>query len=409
MQHQVWQIASGAEGRDYSWLFLKHDLMFLGPGRYGPYETEHYWRVVERGEFTRQKIGTVRNLSERVRPGDIVLLRKVHQVVAIGVVVEDEDGSNGYRHDGNFGDVYGWDLEHTRRVIWQEQLARELKRIQTDSELFASYKQQPTFTRVRDQETLDRISPLISKCVQRPLKPRPDRLPPVLSPAELGQKLFSKGMPNNAVDNVLGAIERQQRLLKWYYAQGEESSRPDEHEVVAHMILPLLLAMGWSEQLLAVEWHKVDLAAFRGTPTTAERCVLLCEAKRMRHGLQNVRDQALDYVKKLKLSGCRKILLTQGSRFYLYDRGDGTWPAHAEPTGYINLERIRENHIAPANTNAVETLMALTPAGVQRTVGEVPGKHEILPRLYNSLAGSSSCGSGATSAGPGRRGGQAKG
>ena len=38
----LWQIASGDQGRDYSWLFLKHDLMFLGPGRFGPYEEQKY-------------------------------------------------------------------------------------------------------------------------------------------------------------------------------------------------------------------------------------------------------------------------------------------------------------------------------------------------------------------------------
>ncbi|MHC4090223.1 MAG: hypothetical protein ACYSVY_08085 [Planctomycetota bacterium] len=370
MARGVWQIAAGETGREYSQLFLDHDLMFMGPGWFGAYNSDKYNEAVDKGEITAQKCGMVRSFAERVVPGDIVLLRKVHRVAAVGVVVEDDDGGNGYRHDENFGDVYGWSLEHTRRVMWQAQSARELKRIQADGELFAAYKQQHTFTRVRDQETLDRIAPLIPKCVERPLRSRPDQLPPVLNLDELGQKLFSKGLANDAVDNVLRAIERQRRLLTWYDAQGKESQRPDEHEVVAHMVLPLLLAMGWSEQLLAVEWNKVDLAAFWRTPTTAERCVLVCEAKRMRHGLQNVRDQALNYVKIRKLTGCRKILLTQGARFYLYDRVDGAWPADAEPTGYINLERIRENHIAPANTNAVETLMALTPAGVSRAVGK---------------------------------------
>ncbi len=67
--------------------------------------------------------------------------------------------------------------------------------------------------------------------------------------------------------------------LGWYREYGHASARPDEHEVVAHMVLPLLLALGWSEQLLAVEWHKVDLAGFWGTPTIPENCVLMCEAK----------------------------------------------------------------------------------------------------------------------------------
>ena len=57
---------------------------------------------------------------------------------------------------------------------------------------------------------------------------------------------------------------------------------------MAHIILPLLLALGWSEQLLAVEWQKIDLAAFGSTPTTAKTCVLVCEAEGLGHGLQDV-------------------------------------------------------------------------------------------------------------------------
>jgi hypothetical protein len=231
--------------------------------------------------------------------------------------------------------------------------------------LFGARKQIPTFTQVNDLKVLDPIQVLIEKCVKRPLKPRPDPVPAPLSLEDLGQALFAKGLSNSAVDQALKAIERQRRLLRWYDEFGLASARPDEHEVVAHMILPLLLALGWSEQLLAVEWHKVDLAGFWGTPTTAERCVLVCEAKRPGHGLRGIFKQAKGYVEKLSLTECRKILLTQGGRFYLHRRGaDGAW--EDEPSGYVNVEKIRTNHIAPANADAVETLMALTPGSVHR-------------------------------------------
>ncbi|MDZ4779859.1 MAG: hypothetical protein SGJ19_06380 [Planctomycetia bacterium] len=67
--------------------------------------------------------------------------------------------------------------------------------------------------------------------------------------------------------------------MKWYRSSGLATNRPSEHEIVAQVILPLMIALGWSEQLLAVEWHKIDLAVFRGTPTDAEHCELVCEAK----------------------------------------------------------------------------------------------------------------------------------
>jgi hypothetical protein len=359
----VWQVASGDVGRDYSRLFLQHDVMFLGPGRYGPYDPVVYRNVVASGEFTGQKIGSIERFAQGVKPGDHVLLRRGRTVIAIGMVPDDPAG--GYRHDERFDDVYGWDLQHSQRVVWQDHLGTALAALQQTGKLFGQRKQVPTFTAVEDPIVVGPVQPLLSQCSSRPLKELPLPPPRPLSLEELGAALFSRGLANDAVDKVQRAVERQRRLLAWYYAHGAESNRPDEHEVVSHMILPLLLALGWSEQLLAVEWGKVDLAGFWSTPTTAERCVLVCEAKRMGHGLQDVRAQAMAYVAKHALNGCRTMLLTQGARFYLYHRSPGgEWPE--EPDGYLNVEKIRTEHLAPAGTNAIDAFIALTPAGVAR-------------------------------------------
>jgi hypothetical protein len=166
------------------------------------------------------------------------------------------------------------------------------------------------------------------------------------------------------VDELLAAIHRQRRLLQWYKDHGSASARPSEHEVVAYMVLPMLLALSWSEQLLAVEWKSVDLAAFRRTPTTPDACVLACEAKSMGEGLQDTFGQASRYVERLKLENCRKILLTQGGRFYLYEWSSdhGGWAS--APTGYLNVESVRRLYVVPPGTDALETIMKLTPARV---------------------------------------------
>jgi hypothetical protein len=358
-----WQVAAGDEGRDCSWLCRQHDLMFLGPGRYGPYDPESYRSVVATGAFSGFTIGSIGAFCREVRPGDVVLLRRGHRVVAIGLVPDPDE--EGYRHDEALDDVYGWDMCHTRRVIWQDHLDDKLGALQSSGPLFGKRKMIPMFTRVMDENVLKHVQTLGDQCAKRDLKARPKPVPAPLSLEDLGQALFAKGLSNSAVDQALAAIQRQRRLLRWYEAFGKDSVRPDEQEVVAHMVLPLLLALGWSEQLLAVQWRKVDLAGFWGTPTTPEKCVLVCEAKRPEHGLQGVFEQGKGYVDSLSLTECRKILLTQGGRFYLYRRrASGTW--EDEPSGYINVEKIRTDHIAPSNADAVETLMALTPAGVHR-------------------------------------------
>lgn len=356
-------MAAGEAGRFYSDIFLKHDVMFLGPGYFGPYDAEIYRRAVGEGEAGSGIVGNIASFHDNVQPGEIVLMREGHRVKAVGVVADAN-----YEWNETFDDVYGWGLEHTRRVIWQERLNANIEQIQAESPLFGHRKQIPTFTRVNDESVLERLRSLFPLIKQRPLKQLPAALPKPLSLDEVGQQLFARGVANDAVVKVIAAIERQRRLLGWYQKFGYDSARPTEHEVVAHTVLPLLLALGWSEQLLAVEWKKIDLAAFWGTPTTEKNCVLVCEAKARNHGLQGVREQAFSYVNELKLSVCQKVLLTDGGRFYLHERKQPNANWGEQAVGYVNVEKIRTNHIAPPGTNAIDTIVALTPAAASRGI-----------------------------------------
>lgn len=354
---RVWQIAGGELGRRYDDLFLKHDVMFCGPGRFGPFDAAVYSKAAADGQITTGEYTRVSRFSE-VRPGDVVLLRSGYTVLSMGIVAE-----GGYFHSTTFDDVFGWDLEHACRVIWQHDLNGELQTIQAERALFADRKQIPTFTAVADAKILDPLRSLLERCRERPLRPLPPAPPAPLSMEELANALFKRGLGFDAVDRVCAALEKQRRLIGWYQNSAMAGSRPTEHEVVAHIILPMLLALGWSEQLLAVEWHKIDLAVFNGTPTDASRCKLVCEAKSMEHGLQDDFQQAAGYVERHGLTECNKIVLANGGRFYLFRRHPGaTWSA--EPDGYLNVLKIREDHLLPAGTNAVDTLMALTPARI---------------------------------------------
>ena len=359
---QVWQMAAGEAGRFYSDLFLKHDVMFLGPGSFGAYNADAYRQAVEEGSAGRGIVGNIRNFHDHVQPGEIVLMRTGHLVKAIGVVADAQ-----YEWNEAFDDVYGWTLQHTRRVIWQDHLNDDIEQIQAKRPLFWSRKQIPTFTRVNEESILAPVRSLFPLIKRRPLRQLPAPLPKPLTLDEVGQQLFARGVANDAVDKVIRAIERQRRLLRWYEQFGDESSRPTEHEVVAHTVLPLLIALGWSEQLLSVEWKKIDLAAFWKTPTTEKHCVLVCEAKTRYHGLQDVRKQAFDYVGKLKLVACRTVLLTDGGRFYLFGRESANVAWGDQAIGYLNVEKIRTDHIAPTKTNAIDTIVALTPAAACRS------------------------------------------
>lgn len=355
----IWQVSAGDSRRDFSDLFLKYDLMLAGPGRFGPYDKKLYDRAIAQGLCTQRKIGFVKAFVEKVQAGDIVLLRDKNQFVAIGYIPKES-----YFHDETYDDIYTWDLQHARRVVWQQHLQADLKKLKLS---WGSGKQTSMFSKIKKSHVISAIKPLKIRFENRKLKPLPPKTRS-LSLQEFGEELFSRGLPNNSVDQLIKAIERQRRLIRWYNLHGKVSDRPTEHEIVAHMVLPLLLALGWSEQLLAVEWKRVDLAAFTEAPTGPKNCCLVCEAKRFGHGLQNVFKQASKYVKKHKLRNCQKILLTQGKNLYIYEKSGSSWDD--KPVGYLNIDKIRMHYLVPEGTNAVDTIMALTPSGIHRKIGK---------------------------------------
>jgi hypothetical protein len=358
--HKFIQIAAGTSERNYTHLFLDHDVMLIGPGNPGPFDKDKMkdYKLPQSGDYSQ-----LNSFVNYTAPGHIVLLRNVHRIVAVGVVAEAD-----YKWSETFDDVYGWDLQHVRRVIWQDQLTQELDALQDkEGDLYSHMKQIPTISAVNSEKVLDPIKPLLSNLQERELRELPPAPPAPLELDDVGHELFSRGLPNDSVDRLIQSIQRQRRMLKWYGSEvGKQSGRPTEHEVVAHMILPFMLALGWSEQLLAVEWKRIDLAAFWGTPTTEDKCELVCEAKGLGHGLQNVYEQAKRYTERYNLSPCTKTLLTDGARLYLYEKANGQW--NEKPSGYINIMKIRTNHVAPENTSAINTIMALTPSGIGREV-----------------------------------------
>jgi hypothetical protein len=353
----VWQIACGNKGRRYDDLFIAHDIMLIGPGRLGEYNKPKYEAAVADGVIKKSRADMIKAFAADAQPGDVILARSGYRVVAIGYLVEY------YEHNQNFDDIDGWDLEHTRRVLWQDHLTGQLSELQAESDLFADRKQIPTFTRVGTRSMLDRVEPMANAFRGRPLRELPPRVPWAMSPEAIKNALFREGLGFDAVQQVERTINKLAGLLEFYRHNGQRD-RPSEHEIVAHVTVPILLALGWSEQLLAVEWHKVDLAVFSGTPTTKDNCVLLCEAKGANSPTGRVVEQAARYWQQLALNNCRKLLVAAGGRLYLYRRAGEGW--ESSPSGYVNLLKIRRRHLLPANTDAIETLMALTPSHVSR-------------------------------------------
>jgi hypothetical protein len=339
---QLWQIAAGEPARDYSELFLEHDLMLIGPGTPGPAPGPAY--------IGAGMMNAIHSFATGPSPGDPVLMRLGHDVVAVGII----PAQGGYSWEGHYDDVLGWDLQHTRRVQWEPDLLAHFPDLK---KVFETRKQQPTFTRVHVVDST-RVRQLASRFVARALKPLPT-VGPILKREELGIALFASGVANDVVDRLINVLEQVKRLSAWYKGK-HAGQRPTEHEVVAHILVPLLRSLGWSEQLLGVEWNRVDVAVFDRTPTTKENCVAVFEAKGLGEPLTSAFEQARTYVERLELERCRLIVTADGGRLMVYRRNDdGSWPE--QPFGYLNCSAPREAHLLPKQASSIQTLVGLLP------------------------------------------------
>src|SRR5450432_1100294 len=110
---RVWQVGAGDTDRNYGDVCLKFDVMVVGPGILGPYSAELY-----------ADLGDIKNSIRRfyeAEQGDIILLRiGTGRVLAAGILADDQPTCLDV-----FGDVDGWTLQHTRRVRWFRNSARE--------------------------------------------------------------------------------------------------------------------------------------------------------------------------------------------------------------------------------------------------------------------------------------------
>ena len=281
----LWQIAAGDYGRRYHDLFIKHDVMFLGPGYTGNFADNEtaYQEAYESNHIRKSELDRVKRFYHQVNKGDFVVARAGHEAVALGVVADDQT-----EWDERFDDVYGWEVQHRRRVCWQD-FSSELNRIQASSKLFSNQIQVKTFTKW-DQS---RIEHLFDRSVERELKPLPSLPSNVLDPAELSGLLYERGIAFDLAEKFGTTLVKINQLIKFYQSKQNEGGRPSEHEVVPYLIIPLLQGLGWSQQLIGVEWQKIDAAIFRRTPTKHANCCLVVEAKGMWDGLQNAREQAI--------------------------------------------------------------------------------------------------------------------
>jgi hypothetical protein len=329
-----WQIAAGSEGRDYAADFLRLGMAFVG------------------GEVQCQTMADV-------QVGDCVILKQGRtQMVAAGLVVERKGVHRGDGDKQWLRDFDGWDLRAWCHVDW-----RVPKRPRTVREFF----NRNTICKLG----LPALRAEADKLLTLPVHPHDKEPQPteLVTDAEILDFLINKGLRPAAAEELTQAFNRI-RLLARYYRNQCEWEDIREHETRTFLVMPLLLALGWSEQQLKIELTakgvgKMDVACFskayqrdrKGRPNHDD-CVLIIETKGFKSGLSFTHHQAKRYAQEFP--SCKAVVVTNGYCYKTYPK-DKTGAFADYPSAYLNLLDPRQRYpLDPVNVGgALEVLRLL--------------------------------------------------
>lgn len=339
----IWQQAAGDTDRNYSDICLRWDVILNGPGYAGPWPSCE--KPLRDDERSSRKVTDIKRFSEEMKDGDLIVLRVgTSTVLGVGQVV----GSYEWREE--FGDIDGWDLQHVRRVRW-------VWRDRNNPKTFDTYalKLGDTTQKLSEGPVMDWLSTL--KIPDESLTRSPVDLPnPTkkneITVTEISEFLFDHGVASASITNLQNEIGELTRIAKWY----QRSSKPSEHETVAYLVVPLLRALGWTPQRMAVEWNHVDVALFEQLPRSDETLRVVVEAKKMDNSCLTAMSQAMTYANG-KVS-CHRLIVTDGLRYGVYTRHESE---QFNLYAYLNLARLMNDYPIYECNGAEEALLAMAP------------------------------------------------
>lgn len=323
----IWQVAAGDTDRDYAEICLRWDAIMVGPGDEGPWPDCR--AALKSWPVTSRKLTDIGLFCTEVADGDLVILRiGTCLVYGIGIVV------GRYEWNPHFGDIDGWNLQHVRRVKWIWKASGKPREF-------------PTYTMKLGNTTQRLDSPAINEWIKslnipqstldRKLVSLPPRMPEKEINSEVGvediaEYLFDAGVANSSVEHLTDQIGELRRIARWY----GKGNQPSEAETKAYLVIPLLRALGWTPQRMALEWNSLDIALFNNLPRKDANLAALVEAKTIEKSCLTARSQAENYAVQKGRKGCKRLIVTNGIRYgvFLKDKSNA-FAAH--PAAYLNL------------------------------------------------------------------------
>jgi len=318
--NSYWQIAAGSSGRDYSNIFLKFGMAFVGG------ETQ------------------IATMSE-VNIGDIVFLKQgTQKILAAGKVVSRNGAHNGFADKEWLMDFDGWDLPSYCNVDW----------FQPGNPIIINGLTRATIQRVHQQKQKDAADAIIKTGVSVPVISEPSATNPVKDD-ELLKFLIKEGLRPSSADELANTISKIRLLADYYYHQcWWEDIR--EHETRTFLVVPLLLALGWSEQQLKIELPcsggRIDIACFtKNYKRKNDECCAIIETKDFSSGLDYAQKQAKTYSNDFP--NCKAVIVSNGYCYKTYLR-DENGIFQTTPSAYINLLKPKDKYpLDPDNVGGV--------------------------------------------------------
>jgi len=303
----VWQLTLPSRRRSVAELMLRYSIALLGPGETGAVSFE---RVAD-GSVP----APLRRFAREAQPDDAIILRVGREhVTAVGEIV------GRYEYLPQFEDVEGVDLQHARRVRWYP-FAVEQGR---------EHGLPPAGNVAFVKVTTPALIELAGSALNRSAR--------MVQPTALPELPAVQPVVDDRRPQVRRVVAEARDLWQLYRAREHFGEPPAESELVAHLVVPLLRALGWQPERIAVEWKKIDVALFRSLPRTPKNVSLVLEAKKMGAVGTGALKQARDYLKAI--GEVTDIVVTDGFTYRRHAAAN-----NYSPSGYANLARLTEGGV----------------------------------------------------------------
>ena len=163
--------------------------------------------------------------------------------------------------------------------------------------------------------------------------------------------LFDHGVSSTSIEVLSKEIDELIRVAKWY----QKFVDPSESETISYLVVPLLRALGWTPQKMAIEWKNVDVALFNTLPRENGNLSVVVEVKKKGSSCLTALSQASTYAEGKE--SCHRLIVTDGLRYGIYINRNSDFKLHA----YFNITNLKTSYPIYECHGVNEALKAMTP------------------------------------------------